>query len=107
MWLLIIPRKYKNKCKLTIVSFRQIIRCPSCKQFSLKVLTKRRVVLDQFRERLKLLGVLDQVTSHPKLYEKPFVAVNEYDATDVLDKTSFVNPDGNNHVVTYFERYRG
>ena len=69
------------------------------------VLTKRKVVLDQFREGLKLLGVLDQITAHPKLYEKLFVAVNEYDATDVLDKISFVNPDGNNHLVTYFERY--
>ena len=69
------------------------------------VLTKRKVILDQFREGLKLLGVLDQITAHPKLYEKLFVAVNEYDATDVLDKISFVNPDGNNHLVTYFERY--
>ena len=69
------------------------------------VLTKRKVVLDQFREGLKLLGVLDQITAHPKLYEKLFVAVNEYDATDFLDKISFVNPDGNNHLVTYFERY--
>ena len=33
------------------------------------VLTKRKVVLDQFREGLKLLGVLDQITAHPKLYE--------------------------------------
>ena len=31
--------------------------------------------------------------------------MNEYDATDVLDKISFANPDGNNHLVTYFERY--
>ena len=69
------------------------------------VLTKRKVVLDQFREGLKLLGFLDQITAHPKLYEKLFVAVNEYDAADVLDKISFVNPDGNNHLVTYFERY--
>ena len=68
-------------------------------------MTKRKVVLDQFREGLKLLGVLDQITAHPKLYEKLFVAVNEYDATDVLDKISFVNPDGNNHLVTYFERF--
>ena len=68
------------------------------------VLTKRKVVLNQFREGFKLLGVLDQIKAHPKLYEKLFKAVNEYDATDVLDKTSFVNPDGNNHLVTYFER---
>ena len=65
------------------------------------VLTKRKVVLDQFREGLKLLGVLDQITAHPKLYEKLFSAVNEYNATDVLDKVSL----GNNHLVTYFERY--
>ena len=97
--------KEHNKCKLNIVSFTQIIKCPSCKQFSLIVLTKRKVVLDQFREGLKLLGVLDQITPHPKLYEKLFVAVNEYDATDVLDKICFVNPDGNNHLVTYFKRY--
>ena len=31
--------------------------------------------------------------------------MNEYNATDVLDKISFVNPDGNNHLVTYFEGY--
>ena len=68
------------------------------------VLTKRKLVLDQFRG-LKLSGVPDQITAHPKLYEKLFVAVNEYDATDVLDKISFVNPDGNNYLVTYFERY--
>ena len=69
------------------------------------VLTKLKAVFDQFREGLKLLGVLDQITVHPKLYEKLFVAVNEYDATDVLDKISFVNPNGNNHLVTYFERF--
>ena len=69
------------------------------------VLTKRKVVLDQFREGLKLLRVLDQITAHPKLYEKLFVAVNECDATDVLYKISFVNPDANNHLMTYFERY--
>ena len=69
------------------------------------VLTKRKVVLDQFREGSKLLGVLDQTTAYPKLYEKLFVAVNEYDAADVLDKIFFVNPDGNNYLVTYFERY--
>ena len=39
------------------------------------------------------------------LYKKLFVAVNEYDATDVLDKISFVKPDGNNHLVTYFKHY--
>ena len=33
------------------------------------VLTKQEVALDQFRG-LKLLGVLDQITAHPKLYEK-------------------------------------
>ena len=38
------------------------------------VLTKRKVILDQFREGLKLLGGLDQITAHPKLYEKLFVA---------------------------------
>ena len=69
------------------------------------VLTKRKVVLDQFREGLKLLGGLDQITAHPKLYEKLFVAVNEYDVTDVVDKISFVDPDGNNHLVTYLQRY--
>ena len=36
------------------------------------VLTKRKVVLDQFREGLKLPGVLDQITAHPELYEKLF-----------------------------------
>ena len=34
------------------------------------VLTKQKVVLDQFKECLKLLEVLDQITTHPKLYEK-------------------------------------
>ena len=63
------------------------------------------MVFDQFREGLKLLGVLDQITVHPKLYEKLFVAVNEYDATDILDKISVVDPNGTNHLVTYFERY--
>ena len=33
------------------------------------------------------------------------VAVNEYNATEVLDNISFVNPDDTNHLVTYFERY--
>ena len=40
------------------------------------VLTKLKVVLDQFREGLKLLGVLNQITAHPKLYEQLFVVVN-------------------------------
>ena len=31
--------------------------------------------------------------------------MNECDATGVLDIISFVNPDDNNHLVTYFERY--
>ena len=69
------------------------------------VLTKRKVVLDQFRKGLKLLKVLDQITADPKLYEKLFGAVNEYDATDVFNKISFVNPEGYNYLVTYFERY--
>ena len=69
------------------------------------VLTKQEVVLDQFREGLKLLGVLDQITAHPKLYEKLFVAVAVYDTTDDLDRISFANPDGNSHLVTYFEGY--
>ena len=33
------------------------------------------------------------------------MAVNEYNATDVLDKIFFVSPDGSNHLVAYFERY--
>ena len=63
------------------------------------------MVLDQFKEGLKLLGGLDQIIAYPKLYEKLFVAVNEYDATDVLDQISSANPDGNNHLVSYYERY--
>ena len=31
--------------------------------------------------------------------------MNEYDAANVRYKISFVNPDSNNHLVTYFERY--
>ena len=34
------------------------------------VLTKQKAVLNQFKESLKLLGVLDRITAHPKLYEK-------------------------------------
>ena len=49
------------------------------------------------------MGVLDQITAHPKLYEKLFVAVTEYDTTDDLDRIA--NPDGNSHLVTYLERY--
>ena len=63
------------------------------------------MVLDQFREVLKLLRFLYQITAHSKLYEKLFAAVNEYDATNVPDKISFVNPDDNNRLVTYFEHY--
>ena len=69
------------------------------------VLTKRKVVLDRFREGLKLLGVLDYITAHSKLYEKRFEAVNELDVTDVLNKIPFLNIDGNNHLVTYFKCY--
>ena len=69
------------------------------------VLIKRKLVLDQFREGLKLLRALEQITAHPKLYQKLFVDVKEYDPTDVLDKISFLNSDGNNHLVTYFERH--
>ena len=69
------------------------------------VLTKRKVVLDRFREGLKLLGVLDYITAHSKLYEKRFEAVNELDVTDVLDKIYFLNIDGNNHLMIYFECY--
>ena len=58
-----------------------------------KVLTKQKMVLDKFREVLKLLGVLNQITAHPELSKKLLVAVNEYDATDVLGKISFVNPE--------------
>ena len=43
--------------------------------------------------------------STSKAIRKLCVAVNEYDATDVLEKISFVNPDGNNHLVTYFKHY--
>ena len=60
-------------------------------------LVKRKVVLEQFREGLKLLEVLPQ-----KLSKKLFVSVNENDATDFLDTISFVNLNGNNHLVTYF-----
>ena len=63
------------------------------------------MVLDQLRKGLKLLGVLDQIRAYLKLHEKLFVAVNEYDTTDVPDKISFVNDDGNYHLVTYFERF--
>ena len=58
-----------------------------------KVLNKPKMVLDKFREVLKLLGVLNQITAHPELSKKLLVAVNEYDATDVLGKISFVNPE--------------
>ena len=51
------------------------------------------------------MGVLDQITAHPKLYEKLFVSVTEYDTTDDLDRISFANSDGNSHLVTYFEGY--
>ena len=58
-----------------------------------KVLTKPKMVLDKFIEVLKLLGVLNQITPHPELSKKLLVVVYEYDATDILDKISFVNPE--------------
>ena len=35
-----------------------------------KVLNKPKMVLDKFREVLKLLGVLNQITAHPELSKK-------------------------------------
>ena len=58
------------------------------------------MVLDQFKEGLKILGGFESNNSATKA-----VAVSEYDATDVLDKISFEYPDDNNHLLTYFEHY--
>ena len=46
--------------------------------------------------------MLDQITAHQSYTS---VALNECDAIDVLDKICFVNSDGNNHLVTFFEHY--
>ena len=45
------------------------------------VLTKKKVVLDQLRKGLQILGVLDEISQRPRLFENLFV--NKPDVSDV------------------------
>jgi len=53
------------------------------------VLGKRKVVLDQIRNGLKTLDVLEQITLHPDFYKSLFTAQEEYSYSQVLDKMLF------------------
>lgn len=63
------------------------------------LINKRKVLLDQLREGLKALGVLDEITKHPEILEPLFVAKEgSLNPTSVKSMLSFP-PNTEDHEV--------
>jgi hypothetical protein len=63
------------------------------------LINKRKILLDQLREGLKVLGVLDEITKHPEILEPLFVANGEsLSPTSVKSMLSFPSDTENNVV---------
>ena len=53
------------------------------------VLFKRKVVMDQLRKGLELMGVLDQIKNHPDFYSQLLTAASSFTSLQLIDTLCF------------------
>ena len=73
------------------------------------VLYKRKVIVDQLRKRLELLGLLKEISRYPKFYKRFFVQTDRFSAAEMIAKIEFRMSDSQNQeerdIQSYIKTY--
>ena len=73
------------------------------------VLYKRKVIVDQLRKRLELLGLLKEISRYPKFYKRFFVRTDRFSAAEMIAKIEFRTSDSQNQeerdIQSYIKTY--